>query len=141
MKALTVRQPWAWAIARGHKTIENRSWTTTYRGPLAIHAAAKWDDFEVDALRHVVHLARQQGAVLPPSLRADLPYSGTSRIVAIVDLVGICTDSSMTGPGCDCGRWAIPEQAHWRLANARLVDGPEARGRLGLWDWEADRVQ
>ncbi len=40
MKALTVRQPWAWALMEGGKDIENRKWATTYRGPLAIHAAA-----------------------------------------------------------------------------------------------------
>lgn len=38
MKALTVRQPWASLIAAGVKTIETRSWSTRYRGPLAIHA-------------------------------------------------------------------------------------------------------
>ena len=38
MKALTVRQPWASLIAAGVKTIETRSWSTKYRGPLAIHA-------------------------------------------------------------------------------------------------------
>lgn len=37
MKALTVQQPWAWAIFNG-KTIENRTQAWTYRGPLAIHA-------------------------------------------------------------------------------------------------------
>ena len=38
MKALTVRQPWASLIALGVKRIETRSWRTSYRGPLAIHA-------------------------------------------------------------------------------------------------------
>lgn len=38
MKALTIKQPWAFAIRCGLKTIENRSWPTAYRGPLAIHA-------------------------------------------------------------------------------------------------------
>ena len=38
MKALTIRQPWASLIAAGVKTIETRSWRTSYRGPLAIHA-------------------------------------------------------------------------------------------------------
>ncbi len=38
MKALTIRQPWASLIAAGVKTIETRSWSTRYRGPLAIHA-------------------------------------------------------------------------------------------------------
>jgi hypothetical protein len=38
MKALTVVQPWAWAIIHGLKRIENRSKLTNYRGPLLIHA-------------------------------------------------------------------------------------------------------
>ncbi len=36
---LTIRQPWAWAIVAGFKIIENRSWRTHYRGPLAIVAS------------------------------------------------------------------------------------------------------
>lgn len=39
MKALTLTQPWATLVAIGAKRIETRSWSTTYRGPLAIHAA------------------------------------------------------------------------------------------------------
>lgn len=42
MKALSLWQPWASAIALGHKTIETRSWSTKYRGPIAIHAAKRW---------------------------------------------------------------------------------------------------
>lgn len=38
-RILSVRQPWAFAIARGWKPIENRSWPTDYRGPLLIHAS------------------------------------------------------------------------------------------------------
>lgn len=40
MKVLTLTQPWATLIAIGAKGIETRSWSTNYRGPLAIHAAA-----------------------------------------------------------------------------------------------------
>ncbi len=39
MKVLTLHQPWASLVALGVKTIETRSWSTQYRGPLAIHAA------------------------------------------------------------------------------------------------------
>jgi hypothetical protein len=39
MKALTVRQPWAWAIINAKKDIENRNWNTHFRGMVAIHAA------------------------------------------------------------------------------------------------------
>ncbi len=41
MKALSVRQPWASMIAGGVKTIEVRSWPTTYRGELLIVASRK----------------------------------------------------------------------------------------------------
>jgi hypothetical protein len=39
MKALTLTQPWASLVAIGAKRIETRSWSTKYRGPIAIHAA------------------------------------------------------------------------------------------------------
>lgn len=41
MKALTLHEPWATLVALGVKTIETRSWSTAYRGPLAIHAALR----------------------------------------------------------------------------------------------------
>lgn len=41
MKALSLHQPWASAIALGLKHLETRSWATSYRGPLAIHAARR----------------------------------------------------------------------------------------------------
>lgn len=41
MKAISLWQPWASLVALGVKTIETRSWSTKYRGPLTIHAAAR----------------------------------------------------------------------------------------------------
>src|SRR5688500_1682609 len=38
-KGLSVAQPWASAIAFAGKDVENRSWRTHYRGPIAIHAS------------------------------------------------------------------------------------------------------
>jgi len=43
MKALSIRQPWAWLIAHGHKLYENRDWSKynphkRQRGPILIHA-------------------------------------------------------------------------------------------------------
>ncbi len=43
MKALSLWQPYASLIALGAKTIETRSWATSYRGPLVILAAKKWN--------------------------------------------------------------------------------------------------
>lgn len=54
MKVLTVRQPWASLISLGVKRIETRSWSTSFRGPLAIHAGkarpecSQWEDGPFD---------------------------------------------------------------------------------------------
>jgi len=44
VKALTICQPYAELIARGLKLVENRTWPTSYRGQLLIHAgkSTKW---------------------------------------------------------------------------------------------------
>lgn len=39
MRALSLSQPWASAVAFDLKSIETRSWRTSYTGPLAIHAS------------------------------------------------------------------------------------------------------
>lgn len=43
MKALSIKQPWAWLIANGYKDIENRNWWTSFRGELLIHAGKSLD--------------------------------------------------------------------------------------------------
>jgi activating signal cointegrator 1 len=41
MRAISLWQPWASAIAVGAKRVETRSWSTSYRGRFAIHAAKR----------------------------------------------------------------------------------------------------
>lgn len=41
MKALSVRQPYASQIVAGKKRVEYRSWETSYRGRLWIHASSR----------------------------------------------------------------------------------------------------
>jgi len=43
IKALSIQQPWAWAILHAGKPVENRSWNTSVRGIIAIHAGKKYD--------------------------------------------------------------------------------------------------
>jgi len=38
-----VQQPWAWLIVNGHRDLENRSWWTKQRGPIAIYAPLDFD--------------------------------------------------------------------------------------------------
>ena len=53
LRALSIKQPWAWLILNGIKDIENRTWQTKFRGTILIHAGKQVDkkgyDFVADA--------------------------------------------------------------------------------------------
>ena len=53
MKAISIRQPWAWCIVNGYKDIENRTWSTKHRGRILIHAAKTIDLEHVYFLREI----------------------------------------------------------------------------------------
>jgi hypothetical protein len=62
VKALSIRQPWAWLIVTGYKDIENRSWRTNYRGPLLIHAGRAIDPTSLDQIKSVCLVCDVAGA-------------------------------------------------------------------------------
>jgi hypothetical protein len=122
MRALTICQPWAWAISHGPKRFENRTWSTEYRGSLLIHAgkSKKWlgpgicelqEDFNTD----------------PP---ADLVYSA---IVAIADLVSCLPPDAAVyhNPHLD-GRFASGPIC-WTVHNVRPLTPIPCAGLMGLW--------
>lgn len=43
LKALSVKQPWAWLLSNNYKDVENRSWRTKLRGEFLIHAGKGFD--------------------------------------------------------------------------------------------------
>src|SRR5258708_4725138 len=55
-RVLSIKQPWAWAIASGRKKVENRSWSTPYRGTVYIHASRTLNRQAVDWLRREFRL-------------------------------------------------------------------------------------
>ncbi len=93
MKALTLWQPWASLIALGVKTIETRSWSTDYRGPLAIHAAKRRAKFE--DMKHLVGGQLDAwGAWFEAGLVSDgetdnMPYGAVIATCELVDVVRI----------------------------------------------------
>ena len=56
MKALSIKQPWAWAIIHAGKNVENRTWATSYRGPLLIHAGKTFDHEGYQWIMDHIHL-------------------------------------------------------------------------------------
>ena len=43
MKAISIRQPWVWAIVHAGKRIENRPRRWNHRGEILLHASTTWD--------------------------------------------------------------------------------------------------
>lgn len=80
MKALSLMQPWAWAVVRGIKDIENRKWATKFRGELLIHASMRWDPIGAIVLR--------ENGVEPPSEK-DLAFYFGAFVgkVTVIDCV------------------------------------------------------
>jgi hypothetical protein len=139
VKALTVRQPYAWAIAAGAKTIENRSRPTKHRGPLAIHAGAAWsyiggvDDNVLDELYEWMTPTQREQAedgIDPDAFPALFTFRA---VIATVDVVGCHRAYGCCLPWGQQGEPDDPTY-HWVLANAHKPDVPvPAKGRLGLW--------
>lgn len=132
MKALTIDALWAWAILAGHKRIENRSWTTPFRGRLAIHAG-KSSCRDGDAYRLFDRLE-----ITPPD--AELLQDLRGRLLGTVELFDVLAyDSQATGPAAELahdpfatGPWC------WKLRHPVWLQEPiPIVGNLRLWDWPA----
>lgn len=132
MKVLTVQQPAAGAIVTLGKDVENRTWGTSYRGPVAIQAGAKAMPAGHPFWRFEPYLVAQRNAE-----RAQLEVLHVvGAIIAVVDLV----DVHMGRPGCCESPWGEgnPWPVHWVLANVRELELPYLwKGALGLRDLPA----
>jgi hypothetical protein len=114
MQALSVRQPWAWAVVAGYKDVENRPRRTNFRGPLLIHAGVELDP---DGFRFLWEMG------LYRALPDDLLQGGLVGMVEVVD----CTRSYES-------EWAFPGQWHWVLAKPREFKNVlPCSGHLGMF--------
>lgn len=121
MKALVIRQPWAWAIMAGYKRFENRSWTTKYRGPFAIIAGSSKASLQCGR-----EFCEQNGIAVP----VDLPFGCILGVINLIDIIlpSQSDDVFAEGPFC------------WRLESPVLLDHPVPyRGQLGLFQLAASR--
>lgn len=133
MQGLTVKQPYAWAIATGRKPVENRTRLTNFRGDIAIHGGAAWyPGAETD--QRVVRAWMGIAPGLQGVTAVDASWWAAGwyrRVLAVADLHGC----HVPEPGCCDSEWADRDVgAHWLLRNVRRLDEPvPARGFLGLW--------
>jgi len=113
MKALSIKQPWPNRIASGEKTIETRTWSTSYRGPLLICASK-----------------------VPDSYPENQP---AGCAVAVADLVD-CREMTKADEGAACCE-IYPRAKAWVLENVRKIKPFPVRGMQRLFDVDVEPKQ
>jgi len=124
MKALSILQPWAWLIVNGHKDIENRTWSTRFRGQVLIHAGKTYPkgDFADDLDSY----GRLYGGY--PATREAMT-GGIVGVATIVDCVRASHSEWFSGP------------YGFVLRDARPLPLSPLRGHLGFFDVPDDLVR
>lgn len=125
MKALTLRQPWAWLVVHGGKSIENRTWNTKFRGEFLIHAASGMTRNEYERAKQFVDTVGCFERQLPkPEQLVRGALVGQARLVAVRPPIEV-------GHG-----WQMPGQYGFVLEDVKAFDKPIAcAGALGFWNY------
>lgn len=125
-KVLSVKQPWASLLVYGVKDIENRTWSTKYRGKLLIHSSkTALDDLSVltDAQRNEcikAGIIDEDGNEL-----IEFPKSAIIGSVELYDCVK--EDASI---------WKENGSYGFKMRNAEVFSEPilNVKGNLGIWE-------
>lgn len=119
MRALTIRQPWAGAIAHQSKRVENRTWKLP-----AKHEGA----------RILIHAGAQ------PDRNAEV-FGKHLDVYSAVVAVATITGCHWSNEWQCCGYWAFEQTYHWVLADVVTLPEPvSAKGALGFWTPDEDTV-
>ena len=129
--ALSVRQPWAWAIIFAGKDVENRDWRRpnpglAFRGRVAIHASSGMTRDEYDAV-----MPRSAPAIPPPHLLVRGAIIGHVQIMDIIRDPGrdMITSDWYNGP------------VGLMLHNPVAIEPIPCAGALGFFKWQNNRTE
>lgn len=127
MKALSIRQPWAWMILHAGKDIENRSWETFTRGTVLIHASkgctnAEYDNAIEGARMLELNASHAEVLINAPPLKS-LERGGIIGSVEIVD----CVRGKRSA-------WHAEGQFGFVLRDAKPLPFRPCTGRLGFFE-------
>jgi len=124
MKALSIKQPWAYLIANGIKDVENRTWQTKYRGWVLIHASAKSD-------KHFC-LSEQRRLITKSKLTSFAEFLNSTNESCIIGVMYIDSiDKEMKSI------WDDSSCYHWRISKVIKFNEPirNIKGKLNLWNY------
>ncbi|MFL8988630.1 ASCH domain-containing protein [Pseudomonas sp. QLc11A] len=122
MKALSIRQPWAWLIIHGGKNIENRTWHTKHRGRFLVHAAKGMTNEEYcDGLEFAMRAGDIQLLRDFPTAQ-EMQRGGIIGSVELVDSLDISTSP-----------WYMGEKA-FLLREPKPLPFTPLKGRLNFFE-------
>lgn len=127
MKAITLWQPWASAMARGHKQNETRSWPLSHRGDLVICSAKRKPSLIECGDRPTYDAAMK------------LPYGFALCVVEIYDVVRSeafhgATPLKISQQEAELGDYS-PGRFIWLTRHLRVFNEPiPVTGRQGLFE-------
>lgn len=128
--ALSVAQPWAWALVHGTKRIENRRWRTRYRGNLVIHASTSRSWLAVFRENR-----RDQRLLRGVPRDRELDFGCLIGMVQLKAIFGL-KDAQQIQSDFAEGPWC------WYLTNPRPFVRPiPYRGELGLFPIDDEILQ
>jgi hypothetical protein len=122
MKALSIRQPWAWLIVHKGKNIENRTWHTKLRGRFLVHASAgctrkQWGE--------AVRFCLDRGLIETPFEVPTLDELQRGGIIGSVELVDSVDNSDSP--------WYMGEKG-FVLQDPKPLPFTPMKGRLGFFN-------
>lgn len=137
MKALTLWRPWSWAIAAGHKTVENRPWEPP-RGFIgerfAIHSGMKWDD---DGALSILRLIDLETFPDDPLVTAAGAVIAVATCVRVVQDRTFDHERSTKNLSNEEFRWFFGPFG-WVLRDVVGLEPIPCRGFQMLWELPAD---
>lgn len=127
MKAITIKQPFASLIAAGLKEYEFRTWKTSYRGGLLIHAGKTMDKEAMKKFERL-GLSYPLGCIIAKASLTDC-VKVTDDVRAELRRKNVLVYSGTT------------ENLQWdgygfKLENIQRMEPVPASGMLGLWEYD-----
>ncbi|MCX6000736.1 MAG: ASCH domain-containing protein [Chloroflexi bacterium] len=100
MKALSIKQPWAWLILHGYKDVESREWSTRLRGRVLVHAGGSRSDMTRDVMAWILKRLDREEAETFMAAHGSLPFGALVGEVDITACVSASRSPWFAGP---CG--------------------------------------
>lgn len=130
VRVITLLEPFAWLVAQGFKTCENRGWNTNFTGRIFIHSGKSFSP----SFRTIENMVGTHHGIMLPGMEW-LRANHMGRLVAVADF-GPMQTHLPHDPWKIKGNWAWPITWCHSIKPSEIV-----RGMQGLWFLPTDNMR